>query len=56
MPSAIYQTVSPRTSVNKPPADVPDPSGWHLSNEDLYAREDVLETGQEDGNATFEDL
>jgi hypothetical protein len=29
----------------------------HLSDEDLYALEDeVLETGQEDGSATFEDL
>ena len=29
----------------------------HLSGEDLYALEDVLETGQEeDGSATFEDL
>ena len=28
----------------------------HLSEEDLYALEDVLETGQEDGSATFEDL
>ena len=28
----------------------------HLSNDDLYALEDVLETGQEDGSATFEDL
>jgi hypothetical protein len=28
----------------------------HLSNEDLYALEDVLEAGQEDGSATFEDL
>jgi len=28
----------------------------HLSDEDLYALEDVLEAGQEDGSATFEDL
>jgi hypothetical protein len=28
----------------------------HLSDEDLYALEDVLEAGQEDGTATFEDL
>jgi len=28
----------------------------HLSDEDLYALEDVLETGQEDGSATVEDL
>ena len=29
----------------------------HLSDEDLYSLEDdVLETGQEDGSATFEDL
>jgi hypothetical protein len=28
----------------------------HLSDEDLYALEDVLETGQEDGSGTFEDL
>ena len=28
----------------------------YLSDEDLYALEDVLETGQEDGSATFEDL
>jgi hypothetical protein len=28
----------------------------HLSNEDLYALGDVLEAGQEDGCATFEDL
>ena len=28
----------------------------HLSNEDLYALEGVLEAGQEDGTATFEDL
>jgi hypothetical protein len=28
----------------------------HLSNEDLYALEDVLEAGQEDGSGTFEDL
>jgi hypothetical protein len=28
----------------------------HLSAEDLYTLEDVLETGQEDGSATFEDL
>jgi hypothetical protein len=28
----------------------------HLSNEDLEALEDVLEDGQEDGRATFEDL
>ena len=28
----------------------------HLSDEDLYALEDVLETGQEDGSATFEHL
>ncbi len=28
----------------------------HLSDSDLYALEDVLEAGQEDGTATFEDL
>jgi hypothetical protein len=28
----------------------------HLSDEDLYALESVLEAGQEDGSATFEDL
>jgi hypothetical protein len=28
----------------------------HLSDEDLYALEDVLESDQEDGSATFEDL
>lgn len=28
----------------------------HLSDEDLYALEGVLEAGQEDGTATFEDL
>jgi hypothetical protein len=28
----------------------------HLSDEDLYALEGVLEAGQEDGSATFEDL
>ena len=28
----------------------------HLSDEDLYALEDVLEAGQEDGSATFEDF
>jgi hypothetical protein len=28
----------------------------HLSDEDLDALEDVLEAGQEDGSATFEDL
>jgi hypothetical protein len=28
----------------------------HPSDEDLYALEDVLETGQEDGSGTFEDL
>jgi hypothetical protein len=28
----------------------------HLSDEDLYALADVLEAGQEDGSATFEDL
>jgi hypothetical protein len=28
----------------------------HLSDEDLYALESVLEAGQEDGTATFEDL
>jgi hypothetical protein len=28
----------------------------HLSDEDLYALEDILEAGQEDGTATFEDL
>ena len=28
----------------------------HLSEEDLYALEDVLEAGKEDGSATFEDL
>ena len=28
----------------------------HLSDEDLYALEDVLETGQGDGSGTFEDL
>ena len=28
----------------------------HLSDEDLYALEDTLEAGQEDGSATFEDL
>ena len=28
----------------------------HLSDEDLYALEDALETGQEDGSAKFEDL
>jgi hypothetical protein len=28
----------------------------HLSAEDLYALEDVLETGQEDGSVTFKDL
>ena len=28
----------------------------HLSDEDLYALEDVLETGQEYGSATFENL
>lgn len=28
----------------------------HLSGEDLYALEGVLEAGQEDGTATFEDL
>ena len=28
----------------------------HLSDEDLYALEDVLETCKEDGSATFEDL
>jgi transposase len=27
-----------------------------LSDEDLYALEDILEAGQEDGTATFEDL
>jgi len=28
----------------------------HLSDEDLYALEGVLEAGQKDGTATFEDL
>jgi hypothetical protein len=28
----------------------------YLSNEDLYALEEVLEAGQENGSATFEDL
>ena len=28
----------------------------YLSDEDLYALEDTLEAGQEDGSATFEDL
>jgi hypothetical protein len=28
----------------------------HLSDEDLYALEGVLEAGQEDGSASFEDL
>jgi hypothetical protein len=28
----------------------------HLSDEDLYALGDVLETGQEDSSVTFEDL
>jgi hypothetical protein len=28
----------------------------HLSDEDLYALEDALEAGQEDGSATFENL
>ena len=28
----------------------------YISDEDPYALEDVLETGQEDGSATFEDL
>jgi hypothetical protein len=28
----------------------------HLSDEDLDALEDILEAGQEDGSATFEDL
>jgi hypothetical protein len=28
----------------------------HLSDEDLYALEDALEAGQEDGTATFENL
>jgi len=28
----------------------------HLSDEDLYALADVLEAGQEDGSATFENL
>jgi hypothetical protein len=28
----------------------------HLSDEDLYALADVLEAGQEDGSASFEDL
>ena len=28
----------------------------HLSDENLDAREDALEAGQEDGSATFEDL